>query len=132
MIKGINILQVLGGPQQGKIGSQLIAKLINYQKPINLSGFSSTTWDISIGYNANLLMDTNKTLILRNLTPGDYGTLKIIQDSVGSRTLTLPTNSIVMGTQGGSTLVLSTNANTIDIATFYFDGVKLFWNLSKY
>ena len=89
-------------------------------------------WDVNGGYNASVVLGGNRALSIISLEAGDYGTLQVKQDASGSRTLTLPSGSIVMGTQGGSTLTLSSGINYIDIITFYYDGINLFWNKSLY
>ncbi len=109
-----------------------INELIDYQNPIVLLSTSIIIWDLKKGYNSQVTLTNNLTLNLLNLTAGDYGTIVIIQDVVGSRTITLPSNSIVMGTQGSSTLTLSTTANYKDIATFYYDGTNIYWTISLY
>lgn len=109
-----------------------INEIIDYQNPITLLNTSTIIWDLKKGYNSQVTLTDNLTLNLINLTAGDYGTIVLIQDVVGSRTITLPSNSVVMGTQGSSTLTLSSTANYIDIATFYYDGINLFWTISLY
>lgn len=119
----------LGGPHLEFVTSEKFNQLLDYQKPIELTGLSTVVWNVSKGYNASLLLNSNKILFFEQLTPGDYGTIKLIQDATGSRTLTLPSNSKVSG-GGAGVLTLSTTANAIDIATFYYDGLNLFWNIS--
>ena len=109
-----------------------INELINYQTTIVLVDNTIVNWDIRAGYNASITLKGNRTLNITNLTPGDYGTLKIIQDVVGSRTLALSSNSIVMGTGGTNVLGLTTTASVFDIASFYYDGVTINWNLAIY
>lgn len=118
-----------------KIDSEIIQRLNyldNYQNPAILEFGTITSWFIPDGYNRKLTLTGNSTLAITGLKGGEYGTLEIVQDATGSRTLTLPSNSIVMGTQGTSTLTLTTTANAIDIATFYYNGTTIYWNLSTY
>lgn len=116
-----------------KIDSDIIQRLNyldSYQNPSTLTFGTITSWFIPDGYNRKLTLTGNSTLVINGLKGGEYGTLEIIQDATGSRTLTLPSNSIVMGTQGTSTLTLTTTANAIDIATFYYNGTTIYWNIS--
>lgn len=119
-----------------KTAKRKINEVINYiflrQTGIVLADASTITWNVKENYNASVTLGGNRTLSVIGMSNGDYGTIKIIQDNVGSRTITLPSNSIVMGTQGSSTLTLSSTANYIDIATFYYDGINLFWTISLY
>ena len=131
MIDKINSMQALGVQHLGKVTSEKINALIGYQKPITLVDSSEgVRWNLRNGYNAKVTLAGNRTLVLQELTPGDYGTLEIIQDIVGSRTLTLPSNSKVAN-GGGGILTLATTANAIDIATFYYNGTNIFWNLTN-
>ena len=133
MIDKLHNIQSLGVNHLKRVTSDKINELINYQKPITLVDSSEgIKWNMRKGYNTQVTLAGNRTISFQELTPGDYGTLKIIQDNVGSRTLTLPSNSIVMGTGGTSTLTLSSAANAIDIASIYYDGTTIFWNISLY
>ena len=132
MIDKLSTLQILGTAQLQKLTLEKFNKLIDYQKPILLTGKTTINWNIKKGYNSKLILNSNKILVLEQLTSGDYGTIELVQDSTGSRTLTLPLNSIVMGTQGGSTLTLTTTPNAIDIVSFYNNGTTLYWSLLPY
>jgi hypothetical protein len=88
-------------------------------------------WDLKISVNAELTLGGDRVLDLHNLTEGDYGTLVIKQDDVGTRVLTLPTSySNYVAADGAGILVLSTGANARDIVSFYYDGLDLYWNVS--
>ncbi len=131
MIDKINEVNSLGGTYLGKVTAEKINELIRYQKPITLVDSSEAVkWNLRKGYNAQVTLGGNRTLFFEQLTPGDYGTLKIIQDGIGSRTLTLPSNSKVSG-GGGGILTLTSTASAIDIASFYYDGRNIFWNLTN-
>lgn len=129
MINKLSNIMALGAVQLQKLTAQKLNELIECQQPIILVGNTNILWDLRKGYNAKLVLTSSKTLLLNQLTAGDYGTIELIQDNVGSRTLTLPSNSKV--SNGGSgILTLSTAANSIDIASFYFNGTILYWNIS--
>ncbi len=94
---------------------------------ITLTDGATITWDFSLGYNAKVTLAGNRTLAFSNAVAGTYGTLKVIQDGTGSRTLALPASSKAIN--GGSGAVsLTTTASAIDILTFYYDGTTYFWN----
>lgn len=115
-----------------KIDKEIVYKLNlidNSQKTLSLVYSSVVIWYAKENYNVSLTLTGNSTLDIRGLTGGEYGAIKIVQDTVGSRTLFLPSNSKVSG-GGSGAFSLSTAANSVDIATFYYDGVNLFWNLS--
>jgi len=107
-------------------------RLFDSKKPVTLEDGALITWNYQDGYNSKVVLEGDRTLSITNLEPGDYGTIEFIQDDIGTRTITLPANSIVMGTQGTATMTLSTAADAIDIASFYYNGTTISWNLSKY
>lgn len=111
-----------------------VNSILAYQIPVNLNDGgvigSIVNWNLSENYNSNLTLTGNKTLKLNNLYEGDYGTIIIKQDSTGSRTLAIPSNSLVSGDGQGS-LTLSTDPGSVDVASFYYDGQFIYWNLSK-
>lgn len=109
-----------------------LMEALSIKKPITLISGTTINWDVSKNINAKVILTSNSTLNIIGVEPGDYGTIKVFQDAIGSRTLTLPATSIVMGTQGGSTLGLTNTANAMDITSFYYDGTNFTWNLSKY
>jgi hypothetical protein len=102
------------------------------------SGSGSTiTWNVSgqsTNYQATLTATT--TLNLTNVRNGDYGTIILTQDSVGGRTISLgtingasATHRVVNG--GGGSVVLTSNANAIDILTFTYNGSTMFWTVGN-
>jgi hypothetical protein len=117
-----------------------VTGLTNTQQvtPYNNSGSGSTiNWDVSgtsTNYVATLTAAT--TLNLTNVRNGDFGTIIISQDGVGGRTLTLgtvngsSTTHRVANGAGGS-IVLTSNANAIDILTFTYNGSIMFWTVGN-
>lgn len=87
---------------------------------------ATIVWDVSLGINAAVTLGGNRTLSISNAVAGHYYTLRVIQDAVGSRTLTLPATSRVVN-DGNGILPLTTAANAIDIATVYYDGTIYWW-----
>lgn len=132
MINKIASNPKLGTAQIEKLTAKKFNELIAYQKPITLTDEAIVKWNLRKGYNANVLLTDNRTLSLEQLTPGDYGTIKIIQDASGiGYNLILPTIPVSkVSSNGGGVLTLTATANAVDIATFYYDGVTLYWTLS--
>ena len=106
--------------------------------PYYNSGSGSTiTWDVSgqsTNYEATLTATT--TLNLTGVTNGDYGTIIINQDGVGSRTLTLGTVNGLSTTHrvangGGGVVILTSNASATDILTFTYNGTVMFWTVGN-
>jgi len=110
--------------------NEIIDYINNFSNPVILtSDIATINWNYQDGYNAELLLNSNKTIVISGLNKGAYGTLKLIQDNVGSRTVTIPLNSKVANGRNG-VLSISSDANYIDIVTFYYDGVNFYWNTS--
>lgn len=98
----------------------------------SLTDGATITWNIANGFNSTVTLGGNRTLAITNPVTGGYGTIKVIQDGTGSRTLTLPAGSKVAAYWGsGTTVNLSSVAGTIDILKFYYDGTNYFWTLLK-
>jgi hypothetical protein len=95
-----------------------------------LADGATITWNIASGYNATVTLAGNRTLAINNATAGCYGTLKIVQDATGSRTITLPAGSKVIS-GGTGAVTLTTTASAIDILTFFYDGTNFFWTVGK-
>lgn len=74
---------------------------------------SSPHWEFTFGAG-------NETLTFTAPRKGVRLTLIVIQDSVGSRTMTWPT----ILWPGAVTPTLSTGANDVDIVHFYYDGAN--------
>lgn len=130
MINKIPINPRLGTAQLDKLTAKKFNELMLYQTPITLTDEPTVKWDVRKGYNATLTLKGNRTLRLDQVTKGDYGTIEIIQDAIGNRALQIPSNSKVSGA-GAGTLALSSIGGSIDIATFYYNGVTFYWSLSK-
>jgi len=91
-------------------------------------GAGTSNWDFQNGYNAYIVLTGNTTLNITNSEDGDYGTLFIVQDGVGSKTLTLPGTDLVVNGGGGS-ITLSSTPNANDILSFVQYGIKRYWNV---
>lgn len=129
MINKIPKVDFLGIFKTPNLTFEKFNELIDYQKPITLENQTVLRWNLRKGYNAKITLTADRTIILDQLTSGDYGTLEVIQGGSGSYTLGLPTGSKVSG--GGNGMVtLSTSVGSIDILSFYYNGTYLYWNIS--
>jgi len=89
------------------------------------TGDGTTTIDWGLGNKFNFQFGAfNETFTFTDpAKPGNF-TLKLVQDSVGSRTATFPAN---VEFSGGTAPTLTTTATTgTDIISFYFDGTDYF------
>lgn len=102
----------LGTAQVEKMTAQKFNELLEYQKLVTLQEAPVINWNMRKGYNVKVTLTGSRTLAISQLTPGDYGTIEIIQKGTGSYTLTLPTGSKVSG--GGASYFLS-GSPTINI-----------------
>ena len=94
----------------------------------SLSDGATITWNMANGYNAKVTLGGNRTLSITNVADGMSGCLIVTQDGTGSRTLTLPSGSVVIG---GGTFSLSSGANDVDILTFVYTGTTYYWSIGK-
>lgn len=121
----------MDGTQLNKLVGAIdrITAVVSSKKPITLVDAATVSWNVREGYNASVTLTASRTLSITGLITGDYGTIKIIQGGTGSYTLTLPASSKVAN-GGAGVITLSTAVASIDIATFYYDGTNLFWNVT--
>jgi len=108
-----------------------LSDTLAFQTTIILTDGANIDWDPTKNYNAKVTLGGNRTLRFPALPVGSYGTLEIIQDGSGSRTLTLPaqyTNKVANA--GAGAITLSAGAADIDVATFYYNGSYLLWTVS--
>jgi len=88
-----------------------------------LSDGATISWDVSSGRVATVTLGGSRTMAApTNLKVGTY-ILKVIQDGVGSHTLTW--NSVFKWTAGVAP-TLSTAASSVDIFSFFSDGTNLY------
>jgi hypothetical protein len=96
-----------------------------------LTDGATVTWDYATqGTEAKVTLAGNRTLSITNLPAGEvvYLTLEVIQDATGSRTLTLPASTKVIG-GGAGAVTLTTTGGATDLLTFRWNGTTLFANL---
>jgi hypothetical protein len=91
--------------------------------PYTLTDGATVAVDWNNSVNQQVTMAGNRTFTFSNPVAGSFYTLKIIQDSTGSRTATFPA---AVEWAGGSAPTLTTTASRVDIITFYYDGVNYF------
>ena len=105
----------------------------------DIGNVSTINWDIS-GTSANYeaTLTANTTLNITNVRSGDYGTIILNQDFIGSRTLTFGTINGASGTNrhkvsngGGGNVFLTSNPNAIDLLTFAYNGTNLYWTIGN-
>lgn len=89
---------------------------------VGLAYGSTITWDYSDGYNAKVTLTGDAILDIQNAENGDAGTIVVIQDAVGGRTLTLPGLEI----NGG--VSFSSSPGVINILAWLYDGENFYWN----
>lgn len=94
-----------------------------------LTDGATITWDFAGYYEmlAAVTLGGNRTLAFSNIVAGCRGTVVVTQDGTGSRTLTLPSGSIVRDT-GAGVITLSTAAGAIDLLSFVYDGTHYLWS----
>jgi hypothetical protein len=93
---------------------------------------NSITWDVSgtsTNYEATLTGVT--TLNMSNVRNGDYGTLIVTQDGVGSHTLSFVggTHKVVNG--GGGAPTLTSTSGATDILSFTYNGTNFYWTVGN-
>lgn len=91
-----------------------------------LSYASTINWNINNGYNAKVTLTGNASLNILNIQNGDCGNIIVIQDSIGGRQLSLPSNSKKI--DGWS---FRTDPNSINILSFIFDGIYYYWTIGN-
>jgi hypothetical protein len=94
-----------------------------------LSTGSTTTWDVTGKYvnNKILTLSQNTTLAFTGLVNGMEGSLVVIQDAIGSRTLTPPSGSLP-----STALPINTAANSVTFVGWKYDGTRIFWTAKLY
>lgn len=95
---------------------------------IDCIGGGTSTWDYSISSNATITLTGNTTLSVTNSSDGNYGTIEVVQDAVGSRTMALPAGDVVVN-GGGGAISLTSNPNAIDVLSYVQKGGKRYWNV---
>ena len=105
----------------------------------NVGTASTVTWNVSgTSTNYRVTLTGTTTINLTNVRDGDYGTIIVKQDNVGSRTASFgtvngssSTHKVVNGC-GGSP-VLTSNSDAIDILSFTYDKTDsiMYWTVGN-
>lgn len=105
---------------------------------LNLGTTGTTiTWNVSgLSTNYEVTLSAATTLNLTNVRNGEYGTIIVNQDVVGGRAITLGTVNGAGTTHrvaggGAGSIVLTSNANAIDILTFTYNGSAMYWTVGN-
>lgn len=99
----------------------------NYVKQ-TLTDVATINWDTNLGAIATITLAANRTMAApTNLKTGTY-ILIVIQDGVGSRTITW---NAVFKWAAGASPVLSTAINAKDIISFFCDGTNLYGSMLR-
>jgi YD repeat-containing protein len=85
--------------------------------PLSLTDGGTISWNRNNGFNAYVTLGGNRTLSLSNEQAGDHGTLVVVQDGTGGRTLNVPDGIITLNSGPGDTTIIS----------YYYDGNVHFW-----
>ena len=135
LIEGPNIsLNVLDNQSNDSVDVTISAEADQYSATTVNSGVIN--WDTAVSTQFEVTLTENATLNLEGLISGQYGTMIVTQDNTGGRTLTLGTVNGGVGSHkvvngGGGELVLTVNANAIDIISFTYNGTNLYWTVGN-
>lgn len=89
---------------------------------------ATTTWATGGKYvnNKILTLTQNTTIALTGLVNSAEGSLVVIQDATGSRTLALPAGSLP------TSIFIQTAANSVTFLGWKYDGTRIFWTAKEY
>lgn len=94
-----------------------------------LTDSTTIIFNANNGKSASVTLGGNRTLAISNMANGSFLSLLIIQDNIGSRTITLPSCKVIAG--GASSVTLTTTVNAQDILTFWKINNILYCNYGK-
>ena len=83
---------------------------------------STFTWDMAKGATAKLTLTKASDIDVTNISGGETGILRVIQDNTGGYEFNLPANSKTYGT-----VEIDKAADAITILSFYYDGTDFNW-----
>ena len=87
------------------------------------NGSSNVTWNVTVGSNAALLLNNDKSLSFSNWDTGDTGVIVVTQDGTGGHNLTFSDPHTFLGTVGYTP---SSPAGAVDILGVYFNGSRYY------
>jgi len=89
-----------------------------------LTDAATIAWDVQASPAARVTLGGNRTLgAPANMAAGATYVLRVVQDATGGRTLAF---NVAYKFPGGAAPTLSTDANAIDLLSFYSDGTSLY------
>ncbi len=98
----------------------------------DVGNVNTINWDVSgTSTNYEATLTGNTTLNLTNVRNGDYGTLIVTQDGVGSHTLTFGAGSHRVVNGGAGIPKLTTTAGATDILSFTYNGTVFYWTVGN-
>lgn len=98
----------------------------------DVGSVNAITWDVSgTSTNYEAILTGNTTLNLTNVRNGDYGTLIVTQDGVGSHTLTFGAGAHRVVNGGGGAPTLTATAGATDILSFTYNGTRFYWTVGN-
>ncbi len=98
----------------------------------DVGNVNTINWDVSgTSTNYEATLTGNTTLNLTNVRNGDYGTLIVKQDGVGSHTLTFGSGSNRVVNGGAGIPKLTTTAGATDILSFTYNGTVFYWTVGN-
>lgn len=118
-------LMIVGDPITGQMKRTTVSVVALQNVQLTLTDAATVNWNYTQGNVAEVTLGGNRTLSITNMPDPSFGILKVIQDNVGGRTLTLPGNT-------PTGFGYSTGVNQVDILGFYYDGTEFWWSIENY
>lgn len=120
---GKTIVDVGDGKMQWSAVTRVVDPVINFGTTAG-----TISWDVTDSSNAKVILSGNVTLSVNGATSGAYGTIKLVQDSVGSHTLTFGAGTHLVVNGGSGSVTLTSTPNSVDIISFFYDGSEFNWS----
>lgn len=120
---GKTIVDVGGGKMQWSAVTRVVDPVYDFGTTAG-----TVSWDVTSSSNAKMILSGNVTLNINGATSGAYGTLKLVQDSVGSNTLTFGAGTHLVVNGGSGSVTLTSTPNSVDIISFFYDGSEFNWS----
>lgn len=105
---------------------------ITKEAQTTLTDGATITWDVTAGRIRRVTLGGNRTLSITNAVNGDYGTLEVIQDATGNRTLTFSVSMYVAGLGLTTTCPIRRTANTRSVVFWWHNGTNFYVNVSTF
>lgn len=105
---------------------------IGKETQTTLTDGATIGWDVTSGRIRRVTLGGNRTLAISNAVDGDYGTLEVIQDGTGNRTLTFAVSCYVAGLGLSTTCPIRRTANARSVVFWWYNGSNFFVNVSTF